>query len=331
MQMSKVSGDPAAATSDADHVMVLRCTTCHGGLVKAAANLICQQCADHFDFTNGVADFSGGTYYDQFGGPETLSPQEHLGLENENAGVTARIQGFYLPMIRALASNESDTRPVRVLDSGCGNGLSVDLLRRHHMEAWGNDISALRKWQWQTRACRAHLVVAPSQSLPFPDRYFDAVLSSGVLEHIGVAEQGGGNYAVRPLPGRDEARVSFLRELARVLRPDGMLFLDFPNGAFPIDFWHGNVPGAARFHSLREGFLPTVREIRAYFRELGHFQVQPLSPAGRLRMRQVGSHWYGRLARLPMALYLNVMKLDQTGWLAASALNPYLVLRVTRR
>ena len=41
------------------------------------------------------------------------------------------------------------------------------------------------------------------------------VISSGVIEHIGVEEHGGASYSVRPLPDRDALRARFVGELLR--------------------------------------------------------------------------------------------------------------------
>lgn len=173
--------------------------------------------------------------------------------------------------------------------------------------------------------------MADGARLPFPDGFFDALICSGVLEHIGVRETGGETYRVARLPARDGAREAFLGELLRVLAPGGRLWLDFPNGAFPVDFWHGARAGAARFHGELEGFLPTVREVRSTVARIGpDWRVRPISPHRRLRFEQVGRHWYGRLLRRPATLFLAAMAAPGLRWLAGTPVNPYLVLEIAR-
>lgn len=281
---------------------------------------------------DGIADFARGAYYDAFAEGQELSPEHLAGLENEIPGTRSRIEGYYLPLLRKLARRLGlPPQEVRVLDCGCGNGLSVDLLSAAGFAAWGNDLSALRKWQWRERQHRDRLLVADALKLPFAQGFFHAVLSSGVIEHIGVEETGGATYTVRPRPDRDEQRVRFLRELLRVVAPGGELWLDFPNGAFPIDFWHGTQAGGARVHPLDEGFLPTLGEVRHYLSRIpGGWRARPLSPHGRLACRQVRRHWYGRLLYLPAAAFLWSTRLPGLRTLAGSALNPYLVLAIAR-
>jgi SAM-dependent methyltransferase len=72
--------------------------------------------------------------------------------------------------------------------------------------------------------------------LPFPDACFDAVASVGVLEH--VRETGGNELAS-------------LREIARVLRPSGILICyHLPNRYSWIDFLARRFPGKHR-HDYR--------------------------------------------------------------------------------
>ncbi len=259
---------------------------------------------------------------------QALTASEEAGLANEAEGAISRIRDFYLPL---LEREPAAGRPRRVLDSGCGNGMSVDILGDRGFEAWGIDSSALRKWQWRERRHRDRLACSDGGRLPFPDAFFDAILCSGVLEHVGVRESGGERYTVTPLPERDRARVDFLAEHARVLDPGGVMYLDFPNGAFPIDFWHGPRPGAPRWHSRREGFLPTAGDVRRYVAALpGRHSVRVLGAAGRLRFRQVGRHWYGKLLQSPAALWLRTLGTRPLAPIRETALNPFLVVEVRR-
>jgi SAM-dependent methyltransferase len=301
----------------------LACPACHGVLSASASALACTGCDRSFPVDGGIADFAEGQYFGDHPDPATLSDEALRGFENESSG--RRIEDYYLPLLRATGAR-------RVLDSGCGNGEAIDTLSVAGFEAWGHDLSAFRKWQWKAREHRERLVVADGLRLPFPDGFFDAVISSGVLEHVGVEEQGGpGIYEVAPAPDRDARRRAFLAGLLRVLAPTGSLYLDFPNGAFPIDFWHGPTAGGARWHSPFEGFLPRVKEIAALAKSIDPVsRVSVRSPHRRLRFNQVGGHWYGRLFRAPVGAFYALTSLPGFTWLAGTPLNPYLVLEVRR-
>jgi SAM-dependent methyltransferase len=253
-----------------------------------------------------------------------LGESQAAALELEDQGTRDRIERFYGPWLERLG------RPLRVLDCGCGNGLSVDILNEHGWSAWGNDLSALRRWQWRQRRRRDRLVVGDGGRLPFATGVFDVVLSSGVLEHIGVEEAGGEQYTVRPQPDQAAQRQRMVAELVRVTDPKhGRIWLDFPNGRFPIDFWHGITPGGARWHWPWERFLLSVGEVRRLVGSVAPgWRVTPLSPAGRLRFAQVGRHWYGRALALPVGAWLTAMGAPGLRWLAGSWLNPYLVLEL---
>jgi SAM-dependent methyltransferase len=259
-----------------------------------------------------------------------LSPEHLAGLEHEVEGSRWRIEAYYLPKIEgAIKGQKLDRTKVRVLDCGCGNGLSVDLLNDSDFPAWGIDLSQLRRWQWRERKHKSKLSVADAGRLPFADDYFDFILCSGVIEHIGVQEYKMGAYIVKPLENRDALRTAFLAELIRVLAPGGRLWLDCPNGAFPIDFWHGDRVGQARRHSLSEGFLAKTNEVRNYLDGLGHVEtLKAQSPHRMFRFQQVGHHWYGRVMRPLMGIYLGLMRFFPFSLLAGTGFNPYLVLEI---
>jgi hypothetical protein len=97
---------------------VLVCPRCHGALVSHRHLLRCSN-GHVWPVDDGIADFAEGNYYDRFDPASDLRAGHAEGLELELEGTRRRIVDFYAPMIPPRS---------RVLDCGCGNGLSVDLL-----------------------------------------------------------------------------------------------------------------------------------------------------------------------------------------------------------
>ena len=112
--------------------------------------------------------------------------------------------------IRLLASNSK--LGMRVLDLGCGTGALTLKLAQAGYEVTGVDISQNMLAQLARRAKNLNmkLVQADIFSLPFPDSCFDSVVSRWVLPHFS-------NWG------------SALREVARVLKPGGVVVFDFPS------------------------------------------------------------------------------------------------------
>ena len=124
-------------------------------------------------------------------------------LEDEEIGVAYRIKNFYLPFFRQFTvQRKLCPADVRILDCGCGNGASVEYLAESGSWATGIDLAQARCEQWGGRAQlpRVALLRADAGHLPFANCTFDIVLSSGMLEHIGVAEECTPQYRVSPLP-----------------------------------------------------------------------------------------------------------------------------------
>jgi SAM-dependent methyltransferase len=100
----------------------------------------------------------------------------------------------------------------RVLDAGCGTGAVLQALAPR-VRAVGVDLAPLA-----IRLCRrrglASTAVGSALRLPFAEGSFDAVVSCDVLCHKGVTD-----------------RPAAVREMARVLRPGGVLIMNLP--AYP--------------------------------------------------------------------------------------------------
>ncbi len=100
----------------------------------------------------------------------------------------------------------------RCLNAGCGEGLYDSLLR----SLPGIESVVNMDLQEKTAGGLADYVPGSLTQLPFPDQSFDCCLASEVLEHI----------------PDDHKAVS---EIARVLRPDGMLLISVPALPAPHD------------------------------------------------------------------------------------------------
>lgn len=118
-----------------------------------------------------------------------------------------------------------DLQVLRVLEIGCGRGGFSSMLARktnRPKEIIAADFSATaidiaENCSRKVGIGGINWIVADIQDIPFPDSYFDTVFSFETIEHV---------------PNPEKA----VRELARVLKPNGRLILTVPNyfGAFGL-------------------------------------------------------------------------------------------------
>jgi SAM-dependent methyltransferase len=210
-----------------------------------------------------------------------------------------------------------------VLEAGCGNGYSVLALRSRGIRAIGVDSSLYRMSRWLTEhRGRPCFVVATVAALPFRSGAFDHTVASGMLEHVGVSEFSF-PYRVTPLPAKAFLRSCAVAELQRV--STNSVVVDFPNGAFPIDFWHGDSPGAFRLHRVPDVLNPSLAELRSYSKG-ARLTVLPLK--GRLRFRQVSRKRWGRLLAPVVRLCLNLLDRLPRRTPLLSLFYPFLVVKI---
>jgi SAM-dependent methyltransferase len=110
----------------------------------------------------------------------------------------------------------------RVLVDGCGVGSYLGRLAGMAQQAVGLDIELERTFEAHIKANQ--VICGAGEYLPFPEGYFDLVLSHEVLEHVQDDQQA-------------------IREIVRCLRPGGRLVLFVPNRGYPFEthgiFWRG--------------------------------------------------------------------------------------------
>jgi ubiquinone/menaquinone biosynthesis C-methylase UbiE len=118
---------------------------------------------------------------------------------------TARTQTLLRAATKIMA-----TDPGRVLVVGCGDGIEAGVLARSlRAETVGIDIGHEFAFNHHA-AAPARLLEMDAQKLSFSDDSFDLIYSFHALEHIEYPEQA-------------------LREMARVLRPNGAFIIGTPN------------------------------------------------------------------------------------------------------
>ncbi|VVM06948.1 putative S-adenosylmethionine-dependent methyltransferase/MSMEI_2290 [Methylacidimicrobium cyclopophantes] len=130
------------------------------------------------------------------------------GNERERPGLAPRARPEIHRKVKKLLRRLALPQSARVLDVPLGPGAMAEQLRRDGFSAWGADLDLAQSegLHPSIRRERADL----NGPLPFPDQFFDLVLSLEGIEHL-------------------ENPFQFIREIARVCRPGGYLILSTPN------------------------------------------------------------------------------------------------------
>ncbi len=110
----------------------------------------------------------------------------------------------------------------RVLENGCGVGMYLE-----HMQPFGGELTGLEydfPRAAEARRRSERVLCAAGERLPFPDDYFDLILSHEVIEHV------------------QDDRLA-VQEMVRTLKPGGRIVLFCPNRGYPFEthgiYWQG--------------------------------------------------------------------------------------------
>jgi|CXWL01.1.fsa_nt_gi SAM-dependent methyltransferase len=101
-----------------------------------------------------------------------------------------------------------------VLDIACGTGYGIAILKKNATHVTGVDVDPVAAAEALAECDeRADVLLGNGLGLPFADGSFDVITSFETLEHL-------------------HERTTFLAELHRVLKPDGVLLLSTPNANY---------------------------------------------------------------------------------------------------
>jgi len=273
-------------------------------------------CPREFRFTGGFPDLIVGERFE-----DQLSDAQ---IDNEEINTQHTVRNYWLPLFRRVAGGIE--RP-KVLALGCGAGAEVDLLRQSGFDCVGID-NGNRTRAWAQREAPDALVLANAMSLPFPDGYFDIAFCGCVFPHVGVVDD---SSHVSEKSWED--RLAVAREMTRVVKPGGHIFVSSPNRWFPFDLFHGRKSGSFRtpFNPPWSRFLLAASDYRRILLEAGC--------AGPARAISIRNYWgfgqmkkslLGRLASVPVKALLFLGSNAVTRMFRTSALVPWIVIGIRK-
>ena len=148
------------------------------------------------------------------------SHSDKAALRGEPSYVWRAGQERRMDMIQTSAG---ELRRGKIFEIGVGLGAYLSRLEQDAQQAVGLDVEHERTLQAHQHVDQ--IICGVGEFLPFPNNYFDLVLSNEVLEHV------------------DDDRKS-IQEMVRTLKPGGRIILFCPNRGYPFEthgvFWRGN-------------------------------------------------------------------------------------------
>ena len=141
--------------------------------------------------------------------------------------------------------------PAEILDLGCGTGEIAAAVDRMRYRVTACDLAeemiAIARRSHNGAGVKWVSLESGSKRLPFADRSFDGILASSVFEYL------------EDLPGTTA-------ELARVLRPDGILLLTVPNPCHAVRKLEARLQSLGLFDRLLRlfGSVPRLNSYAAY-------------------------------------------------------------------
>lgn len=169
-----------------------------------------------------------------------------------------------------IADNE------KVLDLGCGNGRLYELFKEKTIDYYGVDFSEKLIEIARKRYPQFEFQVADALNLPFSANFFDKVFNIAVLHNI---------------PSK-ELRLKCLKEIKRVLKPEGLLILTVWNlGSFRkfiifLKYIVLKIIGKTKL-DFDDTFIPWGKQVSRYLHCFSKKELKKLSEEAGFKVKEV--------------------------------------------
>ena len=224
------------------------CPHCHATLTEGDNKLKCAECNRIYPIKCNIPDFRDK---DDYWCNVSRAKMQHLNRRSEETGdwlksareVIPQYSDHFIHFYRAdsqfLWPTNSDSR---ILDAGSMWGGVTIPAAQFHREVYAVDktletLEFLKIRSEQMGFNNICTCAAPLKSLPFSDNFFDLVVLNGVLEWVGLEEdtvleqhwKGKRSEKQSYAKTAKEMQIDVLRELRRVIKPEGSLYIAIEN------------------------------------------------------------------------------------------------------